>query len=137
MIAFAISRTGAGKSLIYQMAAMAKPKACVLVMCPLLVRYERLELHLFGWRDLQSQCGSARNMRTSAVALSRSQMVADRSLIREASRGRYQMVFASPELVDHSTANFKVLFGLERKLSLFVSSLAAVVIDEAHFVSIW
>lgn len=33
---FAISRTGSGKSLIFQMVAMAKPEGCVLVVCPLL-----------------------------------------------------------------------------------------------------
>jgi hypothetical protein len=45
-------------------------------------------------------------MGISAVALPQSQMVADRSLIREASHGRYQMVFGSSGLVDHSKAGW-------------------------------
>lgn len=76
-------------------------------------------------------------MGISAVALSRSEMVANRSLVGDVSNGRYQMVFISPELADYSNGNFKVLFGLEKKPSLFMKSLTAVVIDEAHFVYTW
>ena len=66
--------------------------------------------------EVPSSAGATYNLsvtvpETWESALLRSQIVADRSLIKEASRGRYQMVFVSPEFVDHSNANFKVLLG--------------------------
>ncbi|NCN08592.1 MAG: ATP-dependent DNA helicase RecQ [Leptospira sp.] len=112
---FAILPTGAGKSLIYQLASVLLPSGVTIVVSPLIALMKDQADSLNGIGIIAETCNSTQDELTQMKVLS------------QAVQGKLKILFVSPERVTHGS--FERIF-----LKINVNLL---VIDEAHCVSQW
>ena len=101
--------TGFGKSLIFQLLAVAKKGSIVVVICPLI-------------SIMKDQVLEATSMGLTATAMAEAKQ-------EDIDSGKYQLVFASAE---DALQRKEFLASLKRDSSPLHNNLAAVVINECH-----
>ncbi|EUC59336.1 DEAD/DEAH-box helicase [Rhizoctonia solani AG-3 Rhs1AP] len=114
--------TGEGKSTVFQLYALARPKDIILVVSPLKMLEENMVENLG-------------NKGFKAVALNPDTISAakqeGRNLWRECGDGQHQIMFASPELL--ASKEMDTLLSKRR----FQSLLGLIVVDEVHLIPVW
>ena len=106
--------TGFGKSLIFQLLAVAKKSSIVFVICPLV-------------SVIKDQVLEATSMGLTATAMAEAKQ-------EDIDSGKYQLVFASAE---DALQRKEFLASLKLDSSPLHNNLTAVVIDECHTIETW
>jgi superfamily II DNA helicase RecQ len=128
------SGTGSGKSLVFQGLALSKPHAIVLVISPLISIMEE-QVPPWNLRSHWLQVSRMRELGIPAVAVTRTAQRDNTSIWQEIGKGKYRLVYASPEVILNKRGPF--LGSIARGTNKFMENLIAVAVDEAHLIWDW
>ncbi|KAE8221020.1 hypothetical protein CF319_g5551 [Tilletia indica] len=126
--------TGSGKSLVWELVALAACDETLLVICPI-VALESDQVHKYANTRIRAVSVSETiNAPLGPVSTDKNAaLIARRAFVRKTLIDTFaNLVFASPESILHNPAMDDIL-----KNNTFKQRLRAIVVDEAHIVETW
>jgi hypothetical protein len=112
--------TGTGKTMCFQIPVITRLTSIVLVICPLLSL-------------MDDQVHSAIRLGIKACAVTYNNQLHDPGLVTSIAKGKYQLVFVSPEFCSPDNNQFLEICGQ----TAFAERLVGIAIDEAHLCHAW
>jgi len=126
--------TGSSKSLTFQGMALSKPNVIVLVVSPLICLMQD-QVRSLRMTRLTRKVDECTKYKLQSVALTSLNMEAKPALWREVDNGKFQIVYASPEMLMDPTKHFQCHTAKES--NKFKTNLVLIAIDECHCIWCW